>query len=54
MVASVYQEEGLVDKARAIYTGKIEPWAQAGGKLAQEVGARYQKLAQAFGTAPVR
>ena len=54
MVASVYQEAGLVDKARAIYTAKIEPRLQTDGKLGQELGARYQKLAQAFGTAPVR
>jgi hypothetical protein len=50
MVASVYQEAGLVDKARAIYTSKIEPRVLADGKLVQELGARFQKLSQAFGT----
>jgi len=54
MVASVYQEAGLVDKARAIYTGKIETRVLADAKLVQGLGARYQKLAQAFGTAPMR
>jgi hypothetical protein len=51
MVASVYRVAGLVDKARTIYSSKIEPkvWASADGKLVQELGERYQELVQAFG-----
>ena len=51
MVASVYRVAGLVDRARVIYSSKIEPkvWASADGKLIQELGERYQELVQAFG-----
>jgi hypothetical protein len=50
-VASVYRVARLVDRARTIYSGKIEPkvWASADGKLVQELGERYQELVQAFG-----
>ncbi|MEA2600087.1 MAG: hypothetical protein QOF89_1079 [Acidobacteriota bacterium] len=51
-VASVYREAGLIPKAKAIFSGMIEPRVRASGdgKLAKELGERYQKLAQAFGT----
>lgn len=50
-VASIYRVAGLVDRARAIYSSKIEPkvWASTDGKLVQELGERYQELVQAFG-----
>jgi hypothetical protein len=51
MVASVYRVAGLIDRARTIYSGKIEPkvWASTDGKLVQELGERYQELVEAFG-----